>query len=258
MAGFRVRSIDDQPLIDPGTAARTRMPAPGPVVHLADAAEPGWPTTAEAPMAGAVLVGAGQASVARIPIPGTHGLCIELRPRGRVPAAGSTSTLFFQDITGRRHLRLDYGFNVKTNSVNYHWNQSGTHANFGVADHTPAGSSGAVAYRAARYFRYAGRAVLVVAVVVDAISIVQADRPMRRATQVVAAWAAAWLGCRIVGAGGAAVGTLASPLGTAVGGVGGCIVGGAAAYWGGSVLAGDVFDWAEGTTFTPLPEMAPP
>ena len=37
---------------------------------------------------------------------------------GRVPTTDSTSTLFFQDTTGRRHLRLDSGFNVKANSIN--------------------------------------------------------------------------------------------------------------------------------------------
>jgi hypothetical protein len=257
MSGYRIPSAAAQEDIDPGTAARTRMPTPGPMVHRVSDAAAQQPV-ADAPMSGAVLVGTGVASVARIPIPGARGLAIEFSPRGRVPASGSTSTLFFQDLTGRRHLRLDYGFNVRANSVNYHWNQSGTHAQFGIADHAPAGRAGAVAHRAARYFRWAGRTVLVAAAVADAVSIVQADRPLRRATQVVAGWAAAWLGCKLVGAGAAAVGTLASPLGTAVGGVGGCIVGGAAAYWGGSVLAGEVSEWAEGTVFTPLPEAPAP
>ena len=88
-------------------------------------------------------------------------MCIELRPRGRVPVGGSTSTLFFQDITGRRHLRLDYGYNVQTRTIDYHWNQRGTHGNFGIPDHTPAGPAGEAAYTAARYFRYAGRVLIV-------------------------------------------------------------------------------------------------
>ena len=40
---------------------------------------------------------------------GDRGLAIEFKPRGKVPAE-LTSTLFFQDVTGKRHLRLDYGY----------------------------------------------------------------------------------------------------------------------------------------------------
>ncbi len=76
---------------------------------------------------------------------------------------------------------------------------------------------------------------------------------MRRATEVVAGWAGAWAGCKVVGAGGALLGTAASPLGTAVGGIGGCIIGGIGGYHLASVAAADVYDWAEGTIFTPLP-----
>ena len=50
-------------------------------------------------------------SILRIPVPGTKGLAIELSPRGWKPKGGSTSSLFIQDVTGKRHLRLDYGFN---------------------------------------------------------------------------------------------------------------------------------------------------
>jgi hypothetical protein len=60
----------------------------------------------------------------------------------------------------------------------------------------------------------------------------------------------------VVGGGGAALGTLASPLGTAIGGIGGCIIGGIGGYYGGSIAGGNVYDWAETTFFTPLPEAA--
>src|ERR1035438_1608704 len=53
---------------------------------------------------GAIFVGAGMPSILRIPIPGTNGLAVELTPRGFVPKGGSTSTLFFQSIDGKRHL----------------------------------------------------------------------------------------------------------------------------------------------------------
>jgi len=239
---------------DADTSPRIAMARPGSVDATHEAQHP---PAGDGPWSGAIPA-TGLASVVRIPIPGTSGLCIELAPRGRIPGSGSTSTLFFQDVTGRRHLRLDYGWNVKTRSVNYHWNQSGTHANFGIADHTTVGEVGATAYRAARYFRYAGRVLLVAGVAIDAVSIVESDRPLRRATQVVASWAGAWLGCKVVGAGGAELGALASPLGIAAGGFAGCIVGGAVGYWGAGIAAADVYDWAEGTRFTVLPEAPAP
>jgi hypothetical protein len=238
--------------IDGGTLARISTPAPALAAAPAQAqTASNQPVAVDAPWSGGIPFAIGQATVVRIPVPGTNGLCIELRGRGWVPQGGSTSTLFFQDPTGKRHLRLDYGYNVRTRTIDYHWNQSGTHANFGIADHTPAGQAGEIAHQAARYFRYAGRVLIVVGVAGDVVSIVQASKPMRRASQVVTGWAAAWAGCEVVGAGGAALGTLASPLGTAVGGIGG--IGG---YYGGSALAGEVYDWAENTFFTPLPEVS--
>ncbi len=258
MSGYRIPALGDtqHERPDAGTAARTATPAPGPL-RVAPAQRA--PTAAaSAPWTGSVPVALGAPSVVRIPLPGSDGLCIEFRPRGWQPRGGSTSTLFLQDASGRRHLRLDHGYNVRTKSIDYHWNQSGTSQQFGLANHAPAGRAGAAAYRAAKAFRHLGRALLVVGAVIDGVSIVQADRPIRRASQVVVAWAAAWAGCKVVGAGGAALGSLASPLGSAAGGVVGCIVGGYAGYESGTVVAGEVFDWAEGTRFTPLPEVAAP
>jgi hypothetical protein len=217
------------------------------------------PTTEDGPISGQVPYAIGQSTVVRIPIPGTDGLCIEFRARGKVPAGGSTSTLFFQDGTGKRHLRLDYGYNVKSKAIDYHWNQKGTFQQFGIADHTTTGRLGRVGYQAAKYFRYAGRLLVVAGVAIDVVSIVRASKPIRRASEVVAGWAGAWLGCKVVGAGGAAVGTLAGPgPGNAVGGVAGCIVGGIGGYWGGASLGGIVYDWAEDTVFMDVPQVSAP
>jgi hypothetical protein len=213
----------------------------------------------DVPTSGRIPYVIGQASAVRIPIPGTNGLCLELTPRGRIPLTGSTSTIFLQDSAGKRHLRLDYGVNPVTKTVDYHWNQRGTHANFGLSDHSPAGKSGCIAYNAAKYFRYAGRVLLVAGAAMDAVSIVYANRPLRRASEVVAGWAGAWIGCEAVGAGGAVAGTAVAPgLGTAAGGFLGCIIGGFGGYLGGSSLGGGVFDWAEGTVFSPVPQVPGP
>ncbi len=212
--------------------------------------------TDETPVSGGIPYAIGQASAVRIPVPGSSSLCIELRPRGRIPSGGSTSTLFFQDPTGKRHLRLDYGYNVKTKTIDYHWNQKGTHGTFGISDHARVQRGGQTLYRAAKYFRYAGRVLVVAGVAVDIASIVRSSKPMRRASQAVAGWAGAWAGCKVIGAGGAAIGTTGTPVGTAIGGVAGCIIGGLGGYFGGSALAGEVYDWAEGTYFAPLPEVS--
>jgi hypothetical protein len=240
--------------IDSGTAPRIAMSTPAATAEGAHS-----PASAQdAPLSGGIPYAIGQASIVRIPVPGRKGLGIERHPGGRVPASGSTSTLFFQDAGGGRHLRLDYGYNVRTRTIDYHWNQKGTHADFGITDHSPAGQAGEVAYKAARYFRYAGRVLVVVGVAIDVVSIVRASNPIRRASQVVAGWAGAWAGCEVVGGGSAALGLLASPLGSAIAGVSGCIIGGIGGYYGGSAIAGEVYDWADSTFFTPLPEVAAP
>jgi len=212
----------------------------------------------EAPWSGAIPYSVGQSTMVRIPIPGTERLAIEFWPRGHVPASGSTSTLFFQDPSGRKHLRLDYGYNKNTGTIDYHWNQKGVHATFGITDHQPVGRGGAAAYQGAKYFRWAGRVMFITGAAIDIYSIVQADRPIRRIAEVAGGWAGAWAGCKVVGAGGAAVGSIKPGLGTAIGGIGGCIVGGIGGYFGGEALAGMTFDWVEGTFFTPLPEVSPP
>ena len=220
--------------------------------HMSDASH-------EVPESGQIPYVIGQPSAVRIPIPGTGGLCVEFRPRGYIPPGGSTSTLFFQDATGRRHLRLDYGRNPRTNTIDYHWNQQRAYAQFRISDHTPAGRTGASAYQAAKYFKYAGRLLLVAGAAIDVVSIVRASNPLRRASEVVVAWAGAWVGCKLAGAGGAAVGTAIAPgVGTAIGGVAACIIGGAAGYVAGSSVGGGVYDWAEGTIFLQVPEVSPP
>lgn len=195
---------------------------------------------------GSVPVGAGLAATVRIPVPGTKGLAIELTPRGWRPKGGTTSTLFIQDATGRRHLRLDYGHNVATGRVDFHWNQKGVAQQFGLGNHTPAGPGGGVLYHGARYFRHAGRLLMVVGVAADTYSVVVSDRPFRQLAIVTGGWAGAWAGCKVVGAAGAAGGTLVKPGGgTAVGGLLGCLVGGASGYWAGKVLTTEAIELGE-------------
>ncbi|HXJ19457.1 MAG TPA: hypothetical protein VMT03_04420 [Polyangia bacterium] len=214
--------------------------------------------THNVPMYGEIPFVVGAASMIPIPVPGTKGLCIQLVPRGWVPKNGTTSTLFVQDALGKRNLRLDYGFNVKTGTVNYHWNQKGTFQTFGIADHALAGNVGRVVYQSARYFRYAGRVLAVVGVAADVYSVVKSDRPLRQATKVISGWAGAWVGCKVVGAGGAWVGSAVTPgMGTAIGGVVGCLVGGFIGYEGAARAAGRLYDWAD-ATFTAVPETSAP
>ena len=93
---------------------------------------------------------------------------------------------------------------------------------------------------------------------VDAYSIVIANKPLRRATAVVTAWAVAWVGCKVVGAGGAVGGTAVTPgIGRPSAEWGGCIIGGIGGYFAGEMVGEAVYDWAEGTMFEKLDEVTP-
>ncbi len=72
-------------------------------------------------MTGAVPGVIGLTSVIRIPLPGSSNLAIEFAPRN-CPGK-STLALFIQDVAGKKVLRLDYGYNMKTKTYDYHWNQ---------------------------------------------------------------------------------------------------------------------------------------
>lgn len=204
----------------------------------------------------AVPVGIGMGAIVRIPIPGSGGLYISLTPRGYVPPGGSTSTLFLQDVTGKQHLRLDYGYNKVSGRVDYHWNQKGTFDRFGIKDHTTVGEAGEALYKGAKWFKYGGRVLLIAGAALDIYSIVVAKKRWRQVARVASGWAGSWAGCEVVGAAGAAGGSVEPGGGTALGGLGGCILGGVAGYFGASWAAGHVYDWVEETFFEPVPEIS--
>ena len=200
----------------------------------------------------------GLGSSIRIPVPGTNGLAIELYPRGWRPRTGSTSSLFIQDVTGKRHLRLDFGYNQTTGATEWHWNQEGTKSYFGITTHTPVGSAEQALGKFAKYYKYAGETFVVIGAYTDLYSIVTSSRPLRRTVQVVSAWTAAGEGCEALGAGGAALGSFVLGAGTAAGGFLGCAVGGFLGYITAEKVSGYLYDWAEGTIFTTLaPEPDP-
>jgi hypothetical protein len=196
------------------------------------------------------------ASVTRIPVPGTNGLFVELSPRNF--KGTSTSTLFIQNVTGKKVLRLDFGPNVRSGNVDYHWNQKGTFAEFGIQDHTTVGSSGEALYKGAKYLKYGGRVLLVVGIAMDVYSIVVAKKKLRQVLRVASGWAGAEAGCVLLGAEGAAAGSVEPGGGTAVVGLLGCIAGGIAGYAGASWATGAAYDWVEETFFEELPETSGP
>ncbi|MEN8179381.1 MAG: hypothetical protein ABFS39_12315 [Pseudomonadota bacterium] len=224
---------------------------------MLDTAEGSTDDLSEAYTHGSLPFVTGLSSVVRIPVPGSKGLFVELKPRGFVPASGSTSTLFVQDSTGKKHLRLDYGYNKNTGKIDYHWNQKGTHAKFGIPDHQPAGKSGKVLHQGAKYLRYGGKVLIVVGIAADVYSIVVAKKRTRQIVKVAAGWGGAWAGCKVVGGIGAAGGTLVEPGGgTAVGGIGGCVVGAFGGAWGASWAAEKIYDTVEEFVYEELPVVA--
>jgi hypothetical protein len=207
-----------------------------------------------APWEGAVPA-AGLPALIRIPLPGNSRLAIAFRPGDR-KLSESTSRLFIQDPTGKRHLRLDFGENPKTDgTVNYHWNQKGAFKDFGINNHTLAGDGGKILYQSARVFRNAGEFLVAFGLTIDFLSIVVASNPLRRSTEVVSAWALAVASAKVAGRIGAGIGTMIEPgPGTAVAGIVFAMGGGALGYWAGEKVGGIVFDWSADTVFNELPE----
>ena len=273
---------------DRGTLCLQQSPIPGPVgPHLQKKANDAKMIAEDAPSTGIAWpsFSLGASSVMRIPVKGMNGLAIELKARGYLPKmttgkakipispgnngnwgidrgidgieainTSSTSKVFIQDITGRRVLRLDYGFNVKTGNVNWHWNQKGVYEDFKIIDHAVATPAAEMLGRTAKYFRYGGKLLVVYAAADDFLSIVTSSRPLRRTVQVVAAWKLSAMGCTAVGAQLAAWGTRVEPgFGTVIGGALGCLVGGLIGYITGEATTGHLYDWAEDNLFTPLP-----
>jgi hypothetical protein len=204
--------------------------------------------------AGSVLVSGGDARKIRIPIPGTKGLYIEFVNRGYQPKGGSTAGVFIQDKLGKRYLMLDYSFNKAKGSVEYHWNQSGTFDKFKIANHTSAGKSGEIIYKASKTFVGVGKRIVIIGLVLDGISIVIAKKKLRQVVKVVGGWQGAALGCRSFGAIGALAGSAEPGGGNIIlGGIGcavGLIVGGIA----GSEVAGSGYDLIEEIYFEHLSE----
>jgi hypothetical protein len=162
----------------------------------------------------------------------------------------STSSIFIQSTDGKRELRLDWGFNKRTGNIDYHWNQRGVFAKFGIQGHTEAGVLGRYLWHGARIFKWAGRALFVAGAVMDGVSIVRAENKVRQTAVVVGGFAGAWAGAKLLGAGGAFAGSAVPGPGTIIGGfvgaTGGAIGGFFLARW----AAAKVYD----TVFTPLPE----
>ena len=222
------------------------------------AAAPAAGDTAGSYGGSALVVGVGVASVARIRVPGTE-FFIELSPRN-FPAGKSTSALFIQDAIGKRVLRLDYGFNKTSTTetqIDYHWNQKGTFGEFGIADHTPAGPAGEALYKAAKVFKYGGRALLVVGIAMDLYSIAVAKKRWRQVLRVASGWAGATAGAAELGALGAELGSVEPGLGTAIGGIVGGLVGGIAGYAGASWAAEATYDYVEELYYERLAPSAP-
>jgi len=194
---------------------------------------------------GSVYLGVGLPSVVRIPIPQHKGFFLELNPRGRPPKTGTTSTIFFHNITGKKHLRLDYGPIVKGGKDVYHWNTRRATERFGIADHTLASKGEKALYKGAKVYRYLGKTFVVVGAANDYISIVVAKNPVRQTAKVGGGWAGAWLGCQAVGAMGIQAGGWWGPPGMAVGGIVGCVIGGIGGYEAGSWAFGEAYDRLE-------------
>lgn len=166
----------------------------------------------------------------------------------------STSVIQLYDaVNSSKGIRLDYGYNVVTKDVNWHWNQKGTFANFGIADHSLAGGTMSAVGNASKVVKGVGRVALPVAVASDAYSIYESDNRPREVTRVAGGWAGAYAmgqaGAMAGAAGGATIGSAIPVVGTAAGAAAGGLVGGigggVAGYFGGSAVAQKIYDYID-------------
>jgi uncharacterized membrane protein YgcG len=138
---------------------------------------------------------------------------------------------------------LDYGFNKNSQLFEWHWNQKGTAADFGINNHTSVGATEQLLGEAAKIYRNVGRVLVIAGAVVDVWSIVVSSQPLRRS----------------VGASGAYLGTAVAPgVGTAVGGFLGCTAGSFIGYLTAERTSGHLFDWTQGALFTKINGEFPP
>jgi hypothetical protein len=145
--------------------------------------------------------------------------------------------------TGWRGLRLDYGFNVKTGTSNWHWNHKGG-GGFGITNHALASPSARNFARTMKVLKPLGRGAVLLNAGLDGYSLANQINQSRQtgnwsntrneAASIAGGWGGAWAGAKAGGALGATIGSFGGPLGTVIGGAAGGIIGGGLGYWGGS------------------------
>jgi RHS repeat-associated protein len=221
---------------DAGQSSRTEASSEPDIAAPAQPSESG-PQAADA-------FGAGLASLLSYRAPGQYRLSF------RTTFKGSTSVFFLNRLPEGKSfkgLRLDYGFNKTTSSVNWHWNQKGSFADFLIADHAVASANAARAGVLLKYGGIASRGLLAVGVAVDAYSLTtqaytsfqtgEWSNTTTEAARIAGGWAGAWAGAEALGTAGAWLGAPFGPAGMAVGGFVGGLVGGALGYYGVSRVA---------------------
>ena len=111
--------------------------------------------------------------VVHMPVPGSNGLCVVLQPRYRVPACGSAAALFLHYAAEGQHLRLDYGYSNRERAFHYHWQHDRSHADAGLMRQRRESVPQHVVYGGRRYYRFRGRALLLLGRAIEEIAIVE-------------------------------------------------------------------------------------
>lgn len=171
-------------------------------------------------------------------------------PRGaRLPPGGSSSVVFATlPNQPNKGIRLDYGYNKGTSSVNWHWNQKGSASNFLVTNHSTSGAK--LSGWALKSTKYAGRLLLVGGVIQSGSAIYSSEEPLQEAAHQASGWAGSFVGGAAGAQAGAALGAaIGAPFmgigavpGAVVGGFVGGVAGGAAGWEGGLKAHEALFD----------------
>lgn len=174
---------------------------------------------------------------------GKRDFIASLRPPAgaKLPKGGTTSVFQITAADNpNKGIRVDYGYNKTTKSVNWHWNQEGAHANFRITDHHT-GIGAARLGTAVDVIRRTGPYLAIVGVAISVKDIYSSPTPDYEAARQATGWAGALAGSGVGAKGGAAVGASIGGLfggvgaapGVVVGGFVGGLIGGGVGWFGG-------------------------
>lgn len=162
--------------------------------------------------------------------------------RANNPRPNSSSSIFWQNVSGKKHGRLDRHVVTLKGGIQPYGNVPRTHLNYTSGtgffkyDHGLSPRGGTYLHYSAIFIRRSGGAMMALGAVTDAYSLATSSNKASEASRIAGGWAGAYYGAQYLGTQLAAYGASYGPYGIMAGGLAGSIGGGALGYWGGSLM----------------------